>query len=92
MVRLASRCEGHTDYCAEAGLFETLKDESLTYFMFSVLIRHKTVLMVGELEGGWIHVYVWRSHSAVLLKLSQHCYLAIPKNKIKSGKKKKKLY
>ena len=29
--------------------------------------------MRGEIGGEWRHVYVWLSHSAVHLKLSQHC-------------------
>ena len=29
--------------------------------------------MAGELEGEWIHVYVWLSPFAGHLKLSQHC-------------------
>ena len=29
--------------------------------------------MGGECGGEWIHVYVWLSHFAVHLKLSQHC-------------------
>ena len=38
----------------------------------------------GEFEREWIHVYVWPSPSPVLLKLSQHRYLAIQQYKIKS--------
>ena len=33
--------------------------------------------MGGKFEGESIHVYVWLSHFAVHLKLSQHCLLAI---------------
>ena len=29
--------------------------------------------MGGESEGEWIHAYVWLSHCAVHLKLSQYC-------------------
>ena len=29
--------------------------------------------MGGEFGGEWIHEYVWLRHSAVHLKLSQHC-------------------
>ena len=29
--------------------------------------------MRGDSGGEWIHVYVWLSHFAVHLKLSQHC-------------------
>ena len=35
-------------------------------------------------------LYVWLSPFTVHLKLSQHCYLAIPQYKIKSSKRKKK--
>ena len=40
----------------------------------------------------WIHVYVWLSPLAVHLKLSQHYQSAIPQNKIKSSKEKKKSF
>ena len=43
--------------------------------------------MGGKL-GEWIHVYVWLSHSAAHLKLSQHCQLALLQYKIKSFLKK----
>ena len=40
---------------------------------------------MGEESGKeWIHVYVWLSHFAVHLKLSQHCSSAILQYKIKS--------
>ena len=35
-----------------------------------------------EFGGEWIHVCVWRSHSAVRLKLSPHCSLTILQYKI----------
>ena len=44
--------------------------------------------MGGEFGGEWIHVYVWLSHSAVHLKLSQHCKSAILQYKIKHFLKK----
>ena len=31
------------------------------------------VWIEGELQGEWIHIYVWLSPSAVHPKLSQHC-------------------
>jgi len=34
---------------------------------------HVAAWMEGEFGGEWIHVYVWLSHSAGHLKLSQHC-------------------
>ena len=34
---------------------------------------HMAAWMAGEFGGEWIHVYVWLSHFAVHLKLSQHC-------------------
>ena len=34
---------------------------------------HMAAWMAGEFGGEWIHVYVWLSHFAVYLKLSQHC-------------------
>ena len=40
--------------------------------------------MERKLEGECIHVYAWLSFFAVHLKLSQHCYLAIPQYQIKS--------
>ena len=33
--------------------------------------------MGGEFGGEWIHAYVWLSHLALHLKLSQRCYSAI---------------
>ena len=38
----------------------------------------------GQFGGEWIHVYIRLSPFAVYLKLSQHCYLAIPQYQIKS--------
>ena len=40
--------------------------------------------MGGEFKRELVHVHVWLSPSPVLLKLSQHCYLAIQQYKIKS--------
>ena len=37
-----------------------------------------TAWMGEEFGGEWVHVYVGLSPSAVHLKLSQHCYSAIP--------------
>ena len=34
---------------------------------------YMAVWMGGELEGEWIHVYVWLSSLAVHLKLPQYC-------------------
>ena len=48
---------------------------------------HVAAWMGGEFGGEWMHVYVWLSHFAVQLKLSQHCSLAILQYKIKSLKK-----
>jgi len=36
---------------------------------------HVAAWMGGEFGGEWIHVYVWLSHFAVHLILSQHCLL-----------------
>ena len=36
----------------------------------------------GGLGGEWIHVYVWLNPFTVLLRPSQHCYLAIPQYKL----------
>ena len=33
---------------------------------------HMAAWMEGEFGGEWIHVYVWLSHSAGHLKLTQH--------------------
>ena len=44
--------------------------------------------MGGEFGGEWTHVYVWLNPFAVLMKLSQHCQLALLQHKIKSLKKK----
>ena len=44
----------------------------------------------GESGGEWILVYVWLSPLTVLLKLSQHCLLAIPQYKVKCLIEKKK--
>ena len=38
----------------------------------------------GGFGGEWIHVYVWLSHFAIHLKLSQHCQSAILQYKTKS--------
>ena len=43
--------------------------------------------MGGELEGEWIHVYIWLSPFPVHLKLSQYCSFSIPQYKIKSVNK-----
>ena len=40
--------------------------------------------MGGGFGGEWIHVYVWLSHFAIHLKLSQHCQPAILQYKTKS--------
>ena len=40
--------------------------------------------MGGGFGGEWIHVYVWLSHFAIHLKLSQHCQSAILQYKTKS--------
>ena len=42
------------------------------------------IAYLGGEFGEYIHVYVWLSHSAVHLKLSQHCLSAILQYKIKS--------
>ena len=42
--------------------------------------------MRGRFEGEWIHVYVWLSPFAVHLKLPQHCWSAMPPNKISKFK------
>ena len=39
--------------------------------------------MRGEFGGEWIHIYVWLSSFARYLKLLQHCWWAIPQDKIK---------
>ena len=38
----------------------------------------------GEFGGKWVLVYAWLSPFTVHLKLSQHCYSAIPQYKRKS--------
>ena len=58
-------------------------------------IAQETLLNVmckdGKGFGGeWINIYIWLSPFAIHLKLPQHRQLAIPQNKIKSLKLKKK--
>ena len=40
----------------------------------------------GEFGGEQTHVYAWLSPFTVHLKLSQHCYSAIPQHKTKLNK------
>ena len=45
--------------------------------------------MGGKFGGEWMHVYVWLSSFAVLLKPSRHCYQLYPNTKEKTWKSKK---
>ena len=59
----------------EQRLFGLIRSHLFIFaFIFITLgDRSKILLMGGEFGGEWILVYVWLSHFAVHLKLSQCC-------------------
>ena len=52
--------------------------------LYSIAQCHVAAWLGEQCGGEWIHAYVWLSPCAVLPNLSQHWYLAILQNKIKS--------
>ena len=70
---------------------EWITNKDLLYSTWNSAQCYVAASMGAGFGGEWIHVYVWLSPLAVHLKLSQHCQSAIPQNKIKSSKEKKKV-
>ena len=58
-----------------------------TPFAFPALAGRFFTTGILTIWEAWIHVYVWLSPFAVRLKLSQYCWSAVPKYKIKSSEK-----
>ena len=50
-----------------------ITNKDLLYSIQNFAQCYVAAQMAGELEGEWIHVYVWLSPFAGHLKLSQHC-------------------
>ena len=65
-------CEFGTDIYILLQLKQITKHD-LLYSTGNSAQCHMAAWMAGEFGGEWIHVYVWLSHFAVHLKLSQHC-------------------
>ncbi|CAM9781916.1 unnamed protein product [Rangifer tarandus platyrhynchus] len=97
------RCRDRTDIGEGAGGGERLGSETdMNTLLYLKQLTNKDLLcgtrgsaqcyvaawVGGEFWREWIHVYVRLGPFAVLLKLSQHCELAIPQYKIKLKKKK----
>ena len=53
--------------------FKSIKNKNLLYSTGNSAQRYVAAWMGGESGGEWIHAYVWPSHYAVHVKLSQHC-------------------
>ena len=64
--------------------FKWITNKDLLYNTWNSAQCYVAAWMGGELEGEWIHVYVWLSHIAGHLKLSQHCQLDTSQYKIKN--------
>ena len=60
-----------------------ITSKDLLYSTWNSVQCYVAAGMGGKFGGDWIHVYIWLSPSAVQLKLSQHCYLAISQYKKK---------
>ena len=52
--------------------FKWITNKVVLYSTWNSAQCYVAAWMGGEFKGGWVHVYVWLSFSAVHLKLS-HC-------------------